>query len=417
MSKRYLPTVVIVIAVILLLLWAAGRINGPDAPTDGLFLRIDSRLWSQPHERQFVQREIIEPFEREHGCRVDLQVFSDERLLQRAEVQHATGIIATDVVIAYVSRMPQWVERGYVADLSGHPSLWEGREFAPGFAEMTTFDGARPFLPIGADDYLLCAAREALEYLPDGADPQDITWEQLVEWARNAAEAEGQGRFAVTGAAQTMLIYQVAAAVLSYGGGFPDVASGEALEAWEVLAGLKDALAPTVRTFSSVVPPMKRGEAWLAVAHNARVGEVYASNPTGFIIAPAPRGPAGRGSVAGVSGLGIMEGAPNEDLAVKFLEYITRPDTQVKLSKGAGGFIPTVLESVEMLGEAVEDEVIQKSMQVLEEGRLAYIPPVADWETVKLVYDEAFEKIVLRDGRVDVDYLRQAQARIDAVNP
>ena len=417
MGKRYLPAVAVVIAVILFLLWAAGRINGPDAPPDRPALRVDSRLWSQPHERQFVEREIIEPFEREHQCRVDLQVFSDERLLQRAEVQHETGNIATDVVIAYVSRMPQWVERGYVADLSGHAALWEARAFAPGFAEMTTYDGTRPFLPIGADVYLLCAATEALEHLPQGADPQEITWGQLAEWARNVAEAEGRGRFAVTGAAQTMLIYQVAAAILSYGGGFPDVASDEALDAWEALAGLRDTLAPTVRTFSSIVPPMKRGEAWLAVAHNARVGEVYASNPTGFVIAPAPRGPAGRGSVAGVSGLGIMKGAPNEDLAVKFLEYITRPDTQVELSKGAGGFIPTVLESVPMLGESVEDEVIHKSMQVLEEGRLAYIPPMADWETVKLVYDEAFEKIVLRDGQVDVDYLRQAQARIDALKP
>ena len=130
---------------------------------------------------------------------------------------------------------------------------------------------------------------------------------------------------------------------------------------------------------------------------------------------PAPRGPAGIGSVAGVSGFGLVRGAPSRDLAVAFLDYMTRPDVQLKLAKGTGGFIPTVQETTDVLGESTEDEVIRKSLKVLEEGRLAYIPPSKDWGTVKLVFDEAFYKMVLETGAVDAAYLRKQQARIDAL--
>lgn len=409
--KQTIILIVVVIVVGAALYFGLSEDSGSGAPV----LRVDSRLWSQPHERDFVLREVIAPFEQAHACRVDLQVFDDDKLYQRAEVQRQTGRVTTDVVIVYVSRMPRWVKAGLVEDLTPLASQWAKRSFAAAFAKMTTFDGKPRFLPIGADDYLLCANKDALKYLPKGADPQAITWAQLVAWARAAAKGEKEGKYAVTGVAQKMLTYQVSAAILSYGGGFPDVGSPEALEAWQVLAGLKGALTPTVRTYETVVPAMKRGEAWLTVTHNARVGEVYASNPTRFVVAPAPLGPAGRGSVAGVSGLGVMAGAPNRELAAKFLAYVTRPEVQLKLSKGTGGFIPTVTAAAKLLGDSTQDEVVRKSITVLEQGRLAYIPPVANWGAVKLVYDEAFKKIVLTDGKVDAAWLRAAQKRIEAL--
>ena len=73
---------------------------------------------------------------------------------------------------------------------------------------------------------------------------------------------------------------------------------------------------------------MMREESWLTVFHNARAGQVYDSNPTQFTLAPAPSGPAGIGSIAGVSGYAILKGAPNYDLSVAFLEYLTSPSAQ-----------------------------------------------------------------------------------------
>lgn len=374
-----------------------------------------SRLWSPPHEKEFVINDIIRPFEKENNCTIDFQTLDDETLLKRARVQKETEHVVTDVVLVYVSKMREWVDNGYVTDLTQTVNSWSDRTFTKGFAEMTVFNGKQYFLPIGADNYLLCANTKALEYLPDGAEVSSLTWEQLADWSLRIAAGEGEGKFAFTGVAQKMLIYQLSAAILSYGGGFPDIASSQAVKAWNLFIKMRKSFSPTVRTYDSVVPPMKRGEAWLTVSHNARIGEIYSSNPTRFVIAPPPRGPAGMGSVAGVSGLAVPDGCPHPELAVKFLKYITSPEIQLKLAKGTGGFIPTVNETTALLGNTHQDEIIRNAILVLEKGRLQYIPAYKDWGSVKLIFDDAFNKLVLDDGRLDLAYLKIAQQRIDVL--
>lgn len=377
---------------------------------------LNSRLWSRPAEQEFVINEILKPFEEANDVKVVFQIVEDDPLLERAQVQKDTGNVTTDIVIAYCQRMPEWVEAGYVEDLTDVVATWDDRTFSKGFDSMTIFDGKRYFVPIGADVYLLAANKKALAYLPEGADVQDLTWEQVVDWSIAMAEGEGEGKHAVTGVPQKALIYQYGGVILSYGGPFPQINSPEALQAWELLVNMKDAYTPTVMTYDSPIEPMKRGEAWLTIAHNANVGDIYNSNPAQFVIAPAPKGPAGIGSVAGTSGFAIMKGAPNKEMAIKLIEYMSRPDIQLKIAKGAGGFIPPVDESLELLGDTVQDEVIRKSLHVMNNGVLSFIPPIygPNWGSVKLVYDEAFKKLVMEDGAVDKAYLDKAQETIDS---
>ncbi len=377
---------------------------------------LSSRLWSPPHEQEFVINEVLKPFEEENNVKVVFQIVDDNTLLDRAKVQQETGNVSTDVVIAYCQRMPEWVAAGYVEDLTELASGWKDRTFSKGFDSMTIFDGKRYFVPIGADVYLLAANKKALQYLPEGADVQNITWEQVVDWSIAMAKGEGEGKHAVTGVPQKALIYQYGGVILSYGGEFPTINSPEALKAWELLVKMKDAYTPTVLTYDSLIEPMKRGEAWLTIAHNANVGDIYNSNPSQFVIAPAPKGPAGIGSVAGTSGFAIMKDAPNKELAIKLVEYMTRPDIQLKIAKGAGGFIPPVDEAIGLLGDDTQDEVIQKSLHVMNNGVLSFIPPIygPNWGSVKLVYDEAFKKLILGDGTVDNAYLDEAQTTIES---
>ena len=134
----------------------------------------------------------------------------------------------------------------------------------------------------------------------------------------------------------------------------PDINSSGAMKAWETFVKLHGTFTSTVLTYDNVVPAMKRGEAWLTVTHNARVGQIYESNPTQFTIAPAPSGPSGVGSIAGTSGLAVIKGSPNQDLAIKFVEYMTRPDVMLDVMKGTGGFIPPVDEAVSLLGTGIK---------------------------------------------------------------
>ncbi|ABR31544.1 ABC-type sugar transport system periplasmic component-like protein [Thermosipho melanesiensis BI429] len=281
---------------------------------------------------------------------------------------------------------------------------------------MTVFDGKRYFLPVGADVYLTLINKKALQYKPEDVDIENITWEQLAEWANLVAQGEGEGKFAVTGVPMKSLIYQIGAITLSYGGNWPNLDNPGAVAAWYLVYKMKDAFAPAVQTYDDTRPPMKREETWMTVAHSARVGEVYKSNPTQFIIAPAPKGPAGRGSVAGTSGLAIVKGTKHFDLALKFLEYMTRPDIILKSHKGTGGFIPPVDEAINYLGDDIEDQVVKNAIKVLKEGVLSYIAPTwKDWGQVKLVYDEIFKKMILQDKRFEPDLLEFYQIKINSL--
>ncbi len=181
---------------------------------------------------------------------------------------------------------------------------------------------------------------------------------------------------------------------------------------------MADAFVPSVLNIDSCVDPMMREESWLTVFHNARAGQVYASNPTAYTLAPAPIGPTGIGTIAGVSGYAIMKGSENYDLAVEFLEYLTRPEIQVKIAKGTGGFIPPVEEAIDFMGEEAIDEVITKAILVLEQGVVSGVPAYLyqDWGAVKQVFDDVFLDMVLNgDGTVDQAVLDAAAEALVAL--
>ncbi|WP_249031041.1 ABC transporter substrate-binding protein [Thermosipho africanus] len=248
-------------------------------------LVVSSRLWTPPTEKEFILNEIIKPFEEMYNVKVVFQTMDDETMLKQVKVQKETGKITTDVIIAYATKMPEWVENGLVVDLSPYVSKWTDRHFSKGFDSMTVFNGKRYFLPVGADVYLTLINKKALQYKPADVDVQNLTWEQLAEWANLVAQGEGEGKFAVTGVPMKSLIYQIGAISLSYGGHWPNLDNPGAVAAWYLIYKMKDAFSPAVKTYDDTRPPMKREETWMTVAHCARVGEVYKSNPTQFIIA------------------------------------------------------------------------------------------------------------------------------------
>jgi multiple sugar transport system substrate-binding protein len=382
-------------------------------------LVFSSRLFSPPREQEFFINEIIKPFEEEHGVTVNFQIIDDQTLLDRAEVQQSTDHVTTDIVIAHNSRMPEWIEAGWVEDLTDVVASWDDRTFSTAFSQDTDKDGKQYFLPVGADVYLLLANNQALPYLPDGVDLDAITWDQYADWAVAIAEGEGEGKVCITGIPGKSWIYQYGGTALSYGAGFPDAGSDAAMDAWKVWEeiGLAGGFVPSVLNVENCVDPMQREESWLTVFHNARAGQVYASNETAFTLAPAPSGPNGIGSIAGVSGYAVMKGSANYDLAVSFLEYLTRPDIQVKLAKGTGGFIPPVDEAREYLGDEAIDEVINKAVLVLNNGVVSGVPAgnYQDWTAVKNCLDDLFEDTLLAGLEVSAERAATAEACIVAL--
>ena len=382
-------------------------------------LVFSSRLFSPPAEQLFFINEIIKPFEEEHGITVNFSIIDDQTLLQHAEVQQTTNHVTTDIVVSHNGSMPQWLDAGWVEDLTDVVAGWTDRTFSEAFVTDTNRDGRQYFLPVGADVYLLLANNKTLPYLPDGVDLDAITWDQYAAWAVAIAEGEGEGKVCITGIPSKSWVYMFGGTGLSYGAGFPDANSEGAMAAWKVweTIGKAGGFVPTVLNVDSCVDPMMREESWLTVFHNARAGQVYASNETAFTLAPAPSGPIGIGSIAGVSGYAIMKGSANYDLAISFLEYLTRPDIQVKLAKGTGGFIPPVEEARDYIGDEAIDEVINKAVLVLNNGVVSGVPgsDYQDWGAVKACYDDVFEDTILAGLDVTQERLDEAEACIVAL--
>ncbi len=377
-----------------------------------------SRLWSPPEEQEFVRNEIIAPFEEQFGVTVDFQILDDDAIFDRAQVQAESGNVTTDVIIAHAGKMADWLEQDYLEDLTPFVVNWTDRTYMEAFNQNTHKDGKQYFLPVGADVYLLLANNKALPYLPEGASTDSLTWEQYAQWANAIKDGEGEGKVCVTGIPSKSLVYMFGGTGLSYGAGFPDINSPAAAEAWNVWASMHDAFIPGVFNVENCTDPMKREEAWLTVFHNARAGQTYASNETAYTLGPAPSGPEGIGTIAGVSGYAVMKDSPNHDLAIEFVKYMSGPEVQVKVSKGTGGFIPPVEESLAYLGDEAIDEVINKALLVLANGKPSGVPgsDYQDWGAVKQVFDDVFKDMIVGgDGTVDQAMLDEAAAKIEAL--
>ncbi len=384
----------------------------------GQTLVFSSRLWSPPNEQEFIRNEIIAPFEAEYGVTVDFSILSDNDIMDQVKVQKESGNITTDVIIIHNSNMYEWLDAGYVADMTPYVTNWTDRHYMETFSANTNRDGKQYFLPTAADVYLLLANKKALPYLPAGASTDSLTWEQYAAWANAIKAGEGEGKVCVTGIPMKSLVYMFGGVGLSYGAGFPDINSPEAVKAWEIYASMYDAFSPGIFNVDNCTDPMQREESWLTVFHNARAGQAYASNETAFVLGPAPSGPKGIGSIAGSSGFAIVEGAPHYDLAVEFIKYMTSPKVQVKASKGTGGFIPPVEESLAFLGNEALDEVINKALLVLNNGVVSGVPgsDYQDWGAVKQVFDDVFKDMIINgDGTVNQAMLDEAAAKLEAL--
>lgn len=391
-------------------------------------LVLDSEMFAPPAEQEFFINEILVPFEEETGISVSFSIVAGADMFDRITVQQETDHVTTDVILAFNGRFPWYTDAGYVVSLDDAVGLFEDRTILPAFDATATADGTRYFVPISADVYLTIANNQALDYLPDGADMDSLTYDQYVAWAVAVAEGEGEGKVCMTGIPQKMWIYQFGTSALSYGlnpagGGepaFPNINSEAAAEAWAKWAeiGAADGFVPTILSIDNCTDPLMREEAWLSVTHNARVGQVYASNETQFTVGPAPFGSEGVGTIAGAHGLGIVEGSANYDSAVQLVEYLTRPDVQTKMNKGTGGFIPVVAEAVEFLGDDPADEIIIKALIVLNLGIPSYLPVAdfQDWGAVKQLFDDVYQEMVLGgDGTVDQALLDAKQEELEAL--
>ncbi|MFO7633627.1 MAG: ABC transporter substrate-binding protein [Caldilinea sp.] len=218
------------------------------------------------------------------------------------------------------------------------------RELTEAYLE-TGLLGSEDFLyyvPWMQATYIMAANVDALEFLPEGADVNALTWAQFGEWCQALAEGTGGPKCGLPHAGLFQRFLQ-GYMWPSWTGGM--VTTFKSDEAAEMLTWVKDSLWPYVNpqsiNYAFMQEPLLSGEVWVAFDHTARLLDAFNSEPEQFIGFPAPSGPYGLGFMPVVVGLGIPAATQNPDGGEALIEYLTRPEVQGVILKELG-FFPVV---------------------------------------------------------------------------
>ncbi|MCA1406011.1 extracellular solute-binding protein [Ensifer sp. IC3342] len=199
------------------------------------------------------------------------------------------------------------------------------------------------YIPWMQATYVMAAKKEALQYLPSGADVNALTYDQLIEWGKKMQEATGQPQIGFpAGPKGLMARYFQGYFYPSFTGGVVRTfQSADAAAGWEKLKALWAYVNPNSTNYDFMQEPLAAGEVMVAWDHVARLKNAISAAPDDYVVFPAPAGSKGRGYMPVVAGLAIPKGAPDKDGATKIIEHLTTPDIQL-LTASRVGFFPTL---------------------------------------------------------------------------
>ena len=261
------------------------------------------------------------------------------------------------------------------------------------------------YVPWMQATYIFAANKDALQYLPDGADIDALTWEQVGEWCANITEAAGEPK---CGLPHAGLFHRFLEGYMfpSWTGGM--VSNFRSSEAAAMMEWARDELWPNIHpesiNYDFMQEPLQSGDVWVAFDHTARLIDAFNSDPEGFVAFPAPAGPAGRGFMPVIVGLGIPADAPHPEAGVELIEFLTRPDVQGAVLKDLGFFPVVDGVDVSALSEGVAIEAGAVNKQATAPDALPALLPVGLGDRggeINQIFRNAFDRIVL-DGE-DID--------------
>ncbi len=203
--------------------------------------------------------------------------------------------------------------------------------------------GNMQYMPWMQASYIMAASKEALQYLPDGADINALTYDQLIAWAANVHEAAGEPKFGFP-AGPKGLKHRFFQGYLypSYTNGVVRTfASDEAVVAWEKMRELWAHTNPASTNFGFLQEQLLNGDAWIVFDHTSRLAQAFNERPDDFVAFPAPAGPTGRGFMPVLAGVAIPRTAPDMEASKALLQYMMDPATQIATLR-ATNFFPVV---------------------------------------------------------------------------
>lgn len=199
------------------------------------------------------------------------------------------------------------------------------------------------YIPWMQATYIMVAKKEALQYLPAGADINALTYDQLKAWAKNAQDKTGKRVLGFPAGPKGLMprFFQGYLYPSFTGGVVASFKSAEAEAMWGAFKDLWAHVNPNSAAYEFMQEPLMAGEVMIAFDHVARLKEALVAAPNDYVTFPAPSGAKGRGFMPVVAGLGIAPGAPNRAGAAATIEHLIKPETQIAMARELG-FFPVV---------------------------------------------------------------------------
>jgi len=373
--------------------------------TPAKLIWVSSQL-NPPEERAFVEEVILPLFKKETGIDVEFVPMSHDQILTRLKAEVESGKVTIDLVTEGEVAMRELAEAGLLMNLDGMPAL-TGRTFIPKFVEYGKMNGNQKFLPFLSGTYIMIINKKAFDYLPDGLTKEDVikgtdkwTYDAFLAWAKKLKEETGSPKVGFPAGVKGLFVRFLHGFMYPAftGSQVKNFDSPEAVQMWEYLKELWPYVHPASTTWDAIGEPMLREEVWIGWDHIARFKDALFEKPDQFVVVPVPAGPKGRGFIAGFVGVGIPKGAPHSEAAWKLVDFLTRPDIQVKFVER--GFLPAVKEASEALPEGPAKILATGVTNQLTtpDALNVLIPGLGEkGGAFKDVYRESFKRIVLEN--------------------
>lgn len=357
-------------------------------------------------ETQKMREQVLKGF----SGGVDFQPQEPGPFITRIEAEAAAGSGTIGVVGALHGDLATYADNW--ADLSDIDLAGIG--VSPAFLELGKLGtGEQKYLPWMQATYVMAANKQALQYLPEGADINALTYDQLIAWSKAMAEATGSPKFGFPAGPKGLKhrFFQGFLLPAYTGSEVTKFRSAEAEEAWGKFKELWQYTNPASTNYDFMQEPLLTGDVWLAFDHIARLGEAFNQKPDDFVAFPAPAGPKGRAFMPVLAGLAIPKGAPDMAQSKELVKYMMQPQTQVATLLATNFFpttdapLPTDLtKSAQALGPAVT------TMTSAADALPALLPVGLGDKGGQFnqVYIDTFERIVL--GNQDIRQVLDQQA-------
>lgn len=377
----------------------AADTTAPDGVIDTGPVVVFSTQANPPEEQDAIITQVFEP----SGIDVEFVPSEEGPFVDRILAEAGADNVSNDLLIALHGTYPTLQGEGVLMDLTDVAAGLPDVGIAEDFMELGRLGSDQQwYIPVFQATYMMAAHQDALQYLPEGADVESLSYDDLLEWA--AAAAEGEGR-AVLGfpAGDQGLMHRFIQGYLypSFTGGMvTGYDSPEAVEMWSYFTELWEHVSPQANTYAFLQEQLLSGDVMIAFDHQARLVDALDQRPDDFIVFPAPTGPAGLGYMPVLVGVAIPEGAQNVDGAVQLIEYMLSDEGQVAITEAIGFFPVTGAEVPEDVGAAIQAEATAAANQTTAPDALPALLPVGLGEQggeFNEVYRNTFLRIIF-DG-------------------